>query len=60
MSTPGGYKTFQCRTCGYIYAEEAGAPGEALPAGTRRVDVPANWICPMRGTRKSDFDMIEI
>lgn len=60
MSAPDGYKTFQCRTCGYFYDEEAGAPEEALPPGTRWADIPADWICPMCGTPKSDFDMIEI
>ena len=60
MSAPDGYKTFQCRTCGYIYDEEAGAPEEALPPGTRWADIPADWICPLCGTPKSDFDMIEI
>ncbi|WP_304177348.1 rubredoxin, partial [Phenylobacterium aquaticum] len=29
------YKTWQCRTCGYIYDEEAGDPGEGLAPGTR-------------------------
>jgi rubredoxin len=60
MSTPRDYKMLQCRTCGYIYDEEAGAPEEGLPPGTRWADIPVAWICPMCGTPKSDFDMIEI
>ena len=54
------FKTLQCRTCGWIYEEAAGAPDEGLAPGTRWADVPANWVCPLCGTPKSDFDMIDI
>jgi rubredoxin len=33
--------------------------GELAP-GTHWADVPEDWICPMCGTPKSDFEMIEI
>jgi rubredoxin len=58
MSEP--YKTWQCRTCGFIYEEAAGAPAEGLARGTRWADIPANWVCPLCGTPKADFDMIEL
>jgi len=54
------FKVWQCRTCGYIYDEEQGDPAEGLAPGTRWADIPAGWICPMCGTPKSDFDMIEL
>jgi rubredoxin len=54
------YKTWQCRTCGYIYDEAIGEPDEGLPAGTRWEDIPADFKCPLCGTAKADFDMIEI
>jgi rubredoxin len=54
------FKVWQCRTCGYIYEEEMGDPPEGLAAGTRWVDIPAEWKCPLCGTPKSDFDMIEV
>lgn len=54
------YKTWQCRTCGFIYDEELGDAGEGLAPGTRWVDVPEGWICPLCGTPKADFDMMEI
>jgi rubredoxin len=54
------YKAWQCRTCGYIYEEAEGAPGEGLSAGTRWRDVPDDWVCPLCGTAKRDFDMIEL
>jgi len=54
------FKTWQCRTCGYIYDEAMGEPDEGLPAGMRWGDIPADFRCPLCGTAKTDFDMIEI
>lgn len=54
------YKTWQCRTCGWIYDEALGAPEEGLAAGTRWAEVPASFKCPECGTPKSDFDMAEL
>jgi rubredoxin len=53
------YKQWVCRTCGYVYDEKAGDPEERLAPGTRWADVPDDWVCPMCGTAKSDFDMVE-
>lgn len=58
--TDAPYKTWQCRTCGYLYDEAAGNPAEGLPAGTRWADIPDDWQCPLCGTPKADFDMIEL
>jgi rubredoxin len=54
------YKSWQCRTCGFIYSEALGLPDEGIAPGTKWTDIPANWICPLCGTAKADFDMIEI
>ena len=54
------YKSWQCRTCGYIYDEEKGAPDEGLAPGTRWTDIPDDWVCPECGTPKADFDMVEL
>lgn len=54
------FKTWQCRTCGYIYSEALGDTSEGLQPGTRWADIPDDWICPACGTPKSDFDMIEM
>jgi rubredoxin len=53
-------RSWQCRTCGYIYDEAAGAPDEGLAPGTRWADIPDDWVCPECGTAKSDFDMVEV
>ena len=57
MTAP--YQMWQCRTCGYIYDESEGAPVEGLAPGTRWADVPEGWVCPLCGTPKVDFDMVE-
>lgn len=53
------FLVWQCRTCGFVYEEEFGAPEEGLAPGTRWRDVPDTWKCPSCGTAKSEFDMIE-
>jgi len=54
------YKSWRCRTCGFIYEEESGAPEEGLAPGTRWAEIPDDWVCPLCGTAKSDFDMVEL
>src|ERR1700681_4999389 len=54
------FKSCQCRTCGYVYDEEAGAPDQGLAPGTRWADIPDDWVCPECGTPKSEFDMVEL
>ena len=54
------FKTWQCRTCGYLYNEAEGDPNEGIAPGTRWADLPADWVCPLCGTPKADFDMVEL
>ncbi len=54
------WRTWQCMTCGFIYDEAEGLPDEGLEPGTRWEDIPGDWICPLCGTPKGDFEMIEI
>ena len=55
-----GFSTWQCRTCGYLYDEEMGDPSEGLAPGTRWAAIPDEWICPLCGTPKADFDMVQL
>jgi rubredoxin len=34
------YKTWLCRTCGYVYEEQSGDPDEGIAPGTRWADIP--------------------
>jgi rubredoxin len=58
MSEP--YRTWQCRTCGFIYDEAKGLSTEGIAPGTRWSEIPDDWICPLCGTPKAEFDMIEL
>lgn len=53
------YKTWLCTTCGFIYDEAEGLPDEGIAPGTRWGDIPDDWVCPLCGTAKSEFEMIE-
>lgn len=53
-------KKFQCAMCGWIYDEEKGAPDEGIEPGTAWSDVPEDWECPVCGSGKDDFEMVEI
>lgn len=54
------FKKLRCVVCDYEYDEEAGAPDDGIPPGTRWADVPEDWTCPDCGAGKSDFEMEEI
>lgn len=53
-------KKWQCLSCGYIYDEAVGDPVEGLAPGTRWESIPEDWVCPMCGTPKGNFEMVEI
>ena len=50
----------RCPGCGYVYADETGAPREGFPAGTPWAAIPGDWCCPDCGVRdKRDFEPVE-
>jgi len=49
-------RKFVCTACGYIYDEEAGDPDSGIAPGTKWEDVPGDWVCPVCGVGKSDFE----
>lgn len=52
----GAATRHRCPNCAYVYDEAAGDPREGRPAGTRPVDIPADWACPDCGVReRQDF-----
>jgi rubredoxin---NAD+ reductase len=57
MSTQ--WKKFLCRACGLIYDEERGDPDSGIEPGTRFEDIPADWVCPLCGVVKADFEPYE-
>ena len=46
---------FQCVICGYVYDPDKRDEKSEIPAGTSFEDLPDDWVCPICGTRKTDF-----
>jgi len=50
---------YECIVCGWIYDEDKGDPDSGISAGTLFADLPDDWVCPMCGAAKEDFELIE-
>lgn len=47
---------YYCPACGYEYDPAVGDPDSGIAAGTKFEDIPDNWVCPLCGTSKADFE----
>jgi rubredoxin len=47
---------FRCIPCGYIYDPAAGDPENGVALGTPFEQVPDEWVCPVCGAPKSEFE----
>lgn len=45
-----------CSVCGYIYDEAKGIPEAGIALGTVWEDLPEDWICPLCGAAKAEFN----
>ena len=45
-----------CTVCGFVYDEAKGIPDAGIAAGTRWEDLPEDWVCPLCGATKSEFE----
>ena len=52
-------KKYKCIVCGYTYEPEEGDPDSGIPPGTLFEDIPDDWICPVCGVTKEDFEVAE-
>jgi rubredoxin len=52
-------KKYVCKTCGYTYDPEYGDPDGGIEPGTAFEDIPEDWICPLCGVEKKDFELEE-
>lgn len=50
---------WECLVCGWVYDEDIGDPDGGIAAGTKFEDIPDDWVCPMCGAAKEDFEKIE-
>ena len=50
---------YRCTICGYIYDPEVGDPDAGIEPGTPFEELPEDWVCPICGAPKSDFEKVE-
>jgi rubredoxin len=50
---------YGCTICGYIYDEAQGEEDSEIAPGTLWEDVPEDFICPVCGAGKEDFEIEE-
>ena len=49
-------KTWTCSVCGYTYDPAVGDPDHGAAAGTPFEALPADWVCPVCGASKDQFE----
>lgn len=47
-----------CKLCGYEYDPSLGDPENNVAPGTTFADVPADWVCPICGAGKEEFEPV--
>ena len=52
-------KKYRCLICGYIYDPEQGDTDNGIKAGTAFEKLPSDWLCPLCGAGKDDFEPID-
>jgi flavin reductase (DIM6/NTAB) family NADH-FMN oxidoreductase RutF/rubredoxin len=50
---------YKCTVCGYIYDPALGDPDGGIKPGTAFEDIPNDWICPVCGVDKTQFEKVE-
>ena len=45
-----------CTVCDFIYDPEIGDPEGGIEPGTQFEDIPDDWVCPLGGVGKEDFE----
>jgi rubredoxin len=47
---------WRCIVCGYIYDPEVGDPDGGVAPGTPFEKIPDDWVCPVCGAPKDQFE----
>ncbi len=51
-------KSYICELCGYEYNPKHGDPENKIDEGTDFEDLPEDWVCPLCGATKEDFEQV--
>jgi rubredoxin len=49
---------YECQVCGYVYDPAEGDDKAGIAPGTSFEDLPADWVCPLCGVGKDEFEKI--
>ena len=52
-------KKYVCVVCGYVYDPAEGDPDSGIAPGTAFEDIPEEWVCPLCGVSKDQFEVAE-
>jgi len=50
---------YRCPVCGYEYDPAIGDPDSGIAPGTAFEDLPEDWVCPVCGVSKDQFEAVE-
>lgn len=51
-------KKYECMACGYVYDPEIGDPDNGIEANTAFNDLSDDWVCPICGAEKDQFEPV--
>lgn len=49
-------QNYVCTACAYTYDPGAGDPDGGIAPGTPFEDIPDDWVCPVCGATKDQFE----
>lgn len=52
-------KKYICSVCNYVYDPALGDPDSGIEPGTAFEDIPEDWVCPVCGASKSEFEELK-
>ena len=52
-------KKYRCTVCDWVYDPEVGDPDAGIEPGTAFEDLPEDFVCPLCGVGKDDFEVVE-
>ncbi len=50
---------YRCIPCGYLYDPQEGDLDSGIQPGTPFASIPDDWVCPICGVSKDDFEPVE-
>ncbi|PWM28118.1 MAG: rubredoxin [Verrucomicrobia bacterium] len=52
-------KKYICKVCSYVYDPAVGDPDAGVPPNTPFEDLPDDWVCPVCGVGKDEFEEVK-